>query len=150
EIVGINGVWHSSRENSYLRSVKHVSSRCRSLPLIAVLAAFVSGVCPPALAESMKSDLQSYTLNYDTPTDPDLQKQLEAIDARLRAEHGIGADQTAVGVLDLKTLRLAMVRPDRIDYAASVPKIGILLAWFETHPEIATNLDAITRHELGL
>jgi beta-lactamase class A len=43
-----------------------------------------------------------------------------------------------------------MIHPDRIEYAASVPKIGILLAYFRLHPEAATNLDASTRHELGL
>src|SRR5262249_42341646 len=59
-------------------------------------------------------------------------------------------EQTAVGVLDLEHLRLAMIHPDRIEYAASVPKIGILLAYFQRHPEAATNLDAATRRELGL
>mgnify|MGYP002682694934 CR=1 FL=1 len=39
---------------------------------------------------------------------------------------------------------------DRQEYAASVPKIGILLAYFHLHPGAATNLDAQTRHELGL
>ena len=95
-------------------------------------------------------DFTNYTLDYDTPVDPVLQAGLERIDANLRAEFGMSAEQTSVGVLDLKTLRLAMVRPDRIDYAASVPKIGILLAYFQSHPEAATNLDAQTRHELGL
>jgi len=52
--------------------------------------------------------------------------------------------------LDLQTLRLAMVHPDREEYAASVAKIGILLAWFKLHPEASTNLAAETRHELGL
>ena len=59
-------------------------------------------------------------------------------------------EQAAVGVLDLKHLRLAMVHPDRIEYAASVAKVGILLAYFELHPEAATHLDPLTRHELGL
>ncbi len=90
------------------------------------------------------------TLDYTTATDPALQRDVEAIDGRLREKHGIGPDLTAVGVLDLRTGRLALVRPDAIDYAASVPKIAILLAWFQTHPEAATKLDATTRHELGL
>jgi beta-lactamase class A len=59
-------------------------------------------------------------------------------------------EQTAVGVLDLRRHRLAMLYPDRIEYAASVAKVGILLAWFTKHPEAATNLDAETGHELGL
>lgn len=98
----------------------------------------------------MKGNFQNYTLDYDTPMDPALQQHLEEIDTTLRARYGMTADQTAVGVLDLRTLRLAMLRPDHEDYAASVPKIGILLAWFQLHPDAVTNLDAVTEHELGL
>jgi beta-lactamase class A len=91
------------------------------------------------------------TLTYDTPVDPTLQRQVVAIDERLREKHGgIAADQTAVGVLDLRDGRLALIRPDAIDYAASVPKIAILFAYFKIHPEAATQLDPQTRHELGL
>jgi beta-lactamase class A len=43
-----------------------------------------------------------------------------------------------------------VVRPDYEPYAASVAKIGILLAYFQLHPAAATNLDATTRHELAL
>jgi beta-lactamase class A len=94
-------------------------------------------------------DISNHTLNYDTPTNAALQARIEAIDARLRAKFGMSAEQTAAGVLDLNTHRLAMVRPDKMDYAASVPKIGILLAYFQIHPKAATNLDAQTRRELG-
>ncbi|HUR57911.1 MAG TPA: serine hydrolase [Opitutaceae bacterium] len=93
---------------------------------------------------------RDYTLTFASPVDAALQRRIEEIDARLRAKHGMTPEQTAVGVLDLKTLRLALVRPDAIDYAASVPKIGILLAWFQLQPAAATNLDADTRRELGL
>jgi beta-lactamase class A len=98
----------------------------------------------------MKPRFESYTLAYDTPTDPALQKSLEAIDASLRTRYGLSTEQAAVGVLDLKLLQLAMIHPDRIEYAASVPKIGILLAYFDLHPRAATNLNAQTRRELGL
>src|SRR5438874_11800836 len=94
--------------------------------------------------------LQNYSLNYSTPVDAALQARLESIDAKLRLQFGMAADQAAVGLLDLNTLRLAMIHPDREEYAASVPKIGILLAYFQLHPEAATNLNATTRHELGL
>jgi beta-lactamase class A len=93
---------------------------------------------------------ESYVLDYNTPTNAVLQGQLEAIDAKLRGQYGMTTEQVAVGVLDLKGLRLAMVHPDRIDYAASVAKVGILLAYFQLHPEAATNLAPQTRHELGL
>lgn len=91
-----------------------------------------------------------FTLNYDTPTDAALQKRIEEIDARLRAKYDMTTEQTDVGVLDLQHPRLAMIHPDRIEYAASVAKIGILLAYFQLHPEAATALDTETQHELGL
>jgi len=84
------------------------------------------------------------------PVELNLQQRLEEIDARLRAKHGMTTEQTAVGVLDLLNRRVAMIHPDRIEYAASVAKIGILLAYFQLHPDAATSLDAQTQHELGL
>ena len=103
-----------------------------------------------ALAQPAMPDFKDYKLDYNTPVDPSLQMQLENIDASLRSRYGMSSHETAVGLLDLRTLRLAMVHPDREDYAASVAKIGILLAYFQLRPEAATNLDAHTRHELGL
>jgi beta-lactamase class A len=109
-----------------------------------------------SISPTMKTDFENdtsytrYTLNYDTPVDVSLQARLVALDARLRTGLGMKTEQTAVGVLDLRKLRLAMTGPDRIDYAASVPKIGILLAYFQLHLEAATNLDSQTRRELGL
>ncbi len=103
-----------------------------------------------AAGEPALASFQNYVLDYNTPTNPGLQAQLEAIDAALRGKYGMTAEQAAVGVLDLKRLRLAMVHPDRIDYAASVAKVGILLAYFQLHPDAATRLDPQTRHELGL
>jgi beta-lactamase class A len=90
------------------------------------------------------------TLDYDTPVDAALQARIESIDAELRAKYGMTPEQTDVGVLDLRSPRLAMIHPDQIEYAASIAKIGILLAYFQKHPEAATSLDPVTRHELGL
>ena len=89
-------------------------------------------------------------LEFNTPINPMLQSQLEAIDVELRGQFGMSAEQTAVGVLDLRTPRLAMIHPNRVEYAASVAKIGILFAWFTLHPEAAAGPDPQTRHELGL
>lgn len=94
--------------------------------------------------------IDRYTLDYKSPVDPRLQAQLEVIDAALREKLDMTSDDVAVGVLDLVKLRLAMIHPDRIEYAASVPKIGILLAYFQLHPEAATDLDPATQHELAL
>jgi beta-lactamase class A len=104
----------------------------------------------PDIPELKSERFNRYVLDYATPADPILQSKLEAIDAALRGKYGINSNQTAVGLLDLKGLRLAMIHPDRIEYAASIPKIGILLAYFQLHPHAATNLTGETRHELGL
>ncbi|MDB6110374.1 MAG: hypothetical protein JWR69_2124 [Pedosphaera sp.] len=106
------------------------------------------GCHSPGRLES--SRLKGYALNYKTPVDPTLQSKLETIDTHLRADYGMAREQTSVGILDLRTLQLAMIHPDHMEYAASVPKVGILLAYFQLHPEAATNLNAQTRHELGL
>lgn len=93
---------------------------------------------------------RDFVINYDSPIDPALQRRIEEIDANVRAKFGIAPELTDVGVLDLRDHRLAMIHPDQIEYAASVAKVGILLAWFQKHPEAATRLDPQTQHELGL
>lgn len=117
-----------------------------------LLAALASGglLAQPRAANqpAMSPEDQRYTLGYDSATDPALQAAVVALDARLREKHGMAAGETAVGVLDLRTLRLALVRPDAVDYAASVPKIAILFAWFKLRPEAP--LDADTRREFAL
>lgn len=117
--------------------------------LLTILAGFALSLmgCSSLNSEQM---FANFTIGYDAPLDSGLQAQLEATDAGVRSKYGMTTNQTAVGLLDLKTLRLAMIHPDREEYGASIPKIGILLAYFTLHPEAATNLDAQTRHELGL
>jgi len=90
------------------------------------------------------------TLDYSSPVDSSLQAKLSRIDAELRAKYGIEPAQTAAGILELRQGRLALIEPDRLFYGASVPKIAILLAYFELHPEHATAVPADIRHELGL
>jgi beta-lactamase class A len=101
-------------------------------------------------AMASNDSFKNYTLTYDSPLDPGLQAKLQGIDAQLRAKYDITPEQAAVGLLDLKMPRLALIHPDREDYAASVAKIGILLAWFQLHPEAATNLPPETKKELGM
>jgi beta-lactamase class A len=123
-----------------------MTSKVQSLLCVCALVAAIA----VAAAEPMPATLANLTLNYTSTVDGELQTKLEKIDERLRARYGMTIEHTAVGVLDLRTARLAMLRPDRIEYAASVPKIAILLAWFQEHPEAANTLDATTRRELGL
>jgi beta-lactamase class A len=98
----------------------------------------------------MNDSFQNFKLDYDTPVDPALQNRLETTDANLRAHWEMTPEQTAVGLLDTRTSRLAMLRADSEFYAASVAKIAILLAYFQLRPAEAANLDSTTRHELGL
>src|SRR5437879_3104566 len=109
-----------------------------------------SSVSAAEIPTRINQSFMSYSLSYTNPTDKALQAKLESIDAILRTQYGMFTNDTAVGLLDLLNFRLAMIHPDREEYAASVPKIGILLAYFQLHPEAATNLDSATRHELGL
>lgn len=120
-----------------------------NLFVVMTLAALLCLLGCSSVQQNTMPDFTHYTLDYVSPPDAALQTKIEAIDAQLRARFSMAETQTSVGVLDLNTLRLALVRPDRMDYAASVPKIGILLAYFQLHPEAATNLDAQTRRELG-
>jgi beta-lactamase class A len=114
------------------------------------LAAIVDELSSQPTTRPATRPIETIMLDYDTAVDIDLQTRLEAIDAELRATFGMSAEQTAAGVLDLNTGRVAMIRPDHEEYAASIPKIGILLAYFTLHPDAATNLDPTARHELGM
>ena len=129
--------------------IRNSKRAARAAIFLFVVTAICGSACRSVGPRRLRS-FENYTLDYSTPTHPALQLQLEAIDASLRGKYGMTAAQTSVGVLDLQRLRLAMIHPDRMDYAASVAKIGILLAYFQLHPVAATNLDANTRHELGL
>jgi beta-lactamase class A len=112
--------------------------------LLLVLAFFVLSM------KVQSPPLDRYVLDYDTAVDPALQREIEAIDAKIREPLGMTSDHAAAGLLDLRRLRLALIHPDRIEYAASVAKIGILLGYFQLRPDAATHLDPQTRHELGL
>jgi beta-lactamase class A len=134
-------------EDGLTMNWRRILTRTGALPPLATLVLCATSCA--RLAPAMKPDFENYVLDYNTPLDAVLQAELVAIDASLRARYGLTTEQAAVGVLDLRGPRLAMIHPDRIDYAASVPKIGILLAYFQLHPEAATNLDGSTRRELG-
>ena len=120
--------------------------------MLAIAASFIVGTgCRSARKASSGAEIYSeYALGYDTAVDSALQSKIEQIDKDLRLKYGMTTNLPAVGVLDLTSLRLAMIRPDVEDYAASVPKVGILLAYFAKHPEAASHLDPTVRHELGL
>src|SRR5689334_2570497 len=107
---------------------------------VRVKAHLIAFVLIMSIVTGCRTSSPHFEINYDTPTDPALQRRLEAIDANVRAEFGIAPELTDVGVLDLRDHRLAMIHPDQIEYAASVAKVGILLAWFTKHPEAATRL----------
>jgi beta-lactamase class A len=114
------------------------------------VAAMVFLLACAVSAASENRAMEDYVLDFETPADAGLQERLVAIDAKVRAELEIPAGKASAGLLDLRTLRLALIDPDRIEYGASVPKIGILLAYFQLHPEAVENLDDETRHALGL
>lgn len=115
-----------------------------------VIVALVLAMPPAAFAADPSTQpYAKHILDFISRTDPALQAEVERIDQSLRDKFGMLRDETSVGVLDLRRERLALINPDRGDYGASVPKIGILLAYFELHPRAATDLDPSVRKELG-
>jgi beta-lactamase class A len=121
-----------------------------SIFLALLMAAGLTACSPAESKEEATPVINNYKLGYDAKTDAALQSKIEGIDSTLRQKYGMTPEQTAVGILDLQTERLAMVNPDRGDYAASVPKIGILLAYFQLNSNAVTHLDPQVKHELGL
>jgi len=130
--------------------VAGISGQVRNVAVRLRLAVFLCATGCASLASEKSGEFNRYTLDYNTAVNPALQVKLEKTDGDLRGKFGMTTEQAAVGVLDLNTLRLAMIHPDRGEYAASIPKIGILLAYFQLHPDAVTNLNVQTRHELGL
>jgi beta-lactamase class A len=98
----------------------------------------------------MKDSLPGFELDHEAPVDIVLQSALELMDAHIRERHGMSPHQTAVGLFDVRTSGLAMLRPDSEFYAASVAKLAILLAFFQIRAEETATLDSQTQHELGL
>ena len=81
-------------------------------------------------------------------TDPTLQARLEARLDELRLNDSVSAGQLAVALVDVTDPdrpRLAEVNGDEMLYAASLPKIAILLAAFQRIDEGTLTLDAETR-----
>ena len=122
----------------------------RLLPATVVSLASLALAAQPTTTTTAPSTQPLITIDYDAMTDPKLQSTLEAIDVDLRKQFDMTPEQTSVGLVDLQTRRVAMLRPDHELYAASLAKIGILLAYFTLTPDAVTNLDAATRHDLGL
>jgi beta-lactamase class A len=121
---------------------------CYGAPLISSLPANERPARQNVGVRLMKEGFPGFEADYVTSVDPTLQSHLEVIDARIRDLHGMSPEQSAVGLFDVRTSRLAMVRSDAEFYAASVAKIGILLAYFQLR--VDETLDSQTQHELGL
>lgn len=122
--------------------------RFRLVKMRAVLLVFALFVAAPLLRAQEPGE--SRFLEWSTSVDPELQKQLETIDRELGEKFGIPESDRGCGVYDLKTGRLALVNGDTMFYAASVPKIAILLAYFEKFPQTAEKCDWATERELQL
>jgi beta-lactamase class A len=118
-----------------------------------VVVVVVAGLGLGALAgagAATRPGVEGMVLDYDTVVDEGLQRNVEGLDRSLREKLGMTEAQTAVGVMDLRDGRVALVRADREEYAASVAKIGILLAYFDKHPEAGERIDPVVERELGM
>src|SRR5947208_650135 len=74
-------------------------------------------------AEATTQSFERFVLDYTTPSDLPLREEIERIDKELRTKYAMTGEQTAVGLLDLAHPRVAMIHPDRIEYAATVRQL---------------------------
>src|SRR5688500_12571104 len=54
-------------------------------------------------AADSSSFVSSLTIDFNSPVNPELQARLLAIDTALRTKHDMAEDDTAIGLLDLRT-----------------------------------------------
>lgn len=121
------------------------------LLLLAVLTLLMMPPMSQAQTEGGADDTpwMSMDIGVESVGDEAMTLALARLDTALRSGLNIESEQTAVGLVDMQTGRLALLRGDTQYYAASVPKIAILLTYFQTHPDAADTLDDTTRDELG-
>src|SRR5215831_1994893 len=93
-------------------SLRYLDLVCWSFLAMSMLIQSVAAQPNSAFSSNHPNAFTNYTLAYTNAVDSALQKRLEEIDARLREQFGMATNETAVGLLDLRRLRLAMIRPD--------------------------------------
>jgi|GEM_PF-556286 len=106
------------------------------------------GAVPAIPMFELSSTAQQMRLPHDVKVDADLQALVERIDDKVAGELSIPKDRRALGVVDLRTARVAMINGDTMFYGASVPKIAIVLAYLRQHPEFVKTPDPLVMREL--
>lgn len=112
----------------------------------------------PAFATGQSPDKgQKEAAPFSLANDPALQQKLEQLCKQLRLQQQVTSNHLALAVLDLsdpKTPRLAELNGNRMYYAASLPKIAILLGALveiqagnlEDSPELYKHMTAMIRN----
>jgi beta-lactamase class A len=109
------------------------------------ICALLAGVSPGQAADDAR-----FPALWDR-NDPALQQQLDAILAGLKLDGAARREQLAVVLVDVTVLdepRVAAVNGNQMMYAASIPKLAILLGAFVEVREGNLDLDAETRQSL--
>ena len=137
---------HSRR--SAARFVRDLRSQ---LLVIATVLLAVFGVAAQGGEQTAAPPVSPYDLNdgLDGPLQGALQRSLSKLDLA----RAIAAKHLAVSLVDVTdpaTPRLAMMNGHDMMYAASLPKIAILLAAFQKASEGHLELDEETRHQLTI
>ena len=105
-------------------------------------------VAPELSAYELSPQAQQLRLPHDVKVDAALQAFLERLDESIAGELNIPADRRALGVVDLRSARVAMINGDAMFYGASVPKIAIVLEYLRQHPEFVAAPDPTVMREL--
>ena len=117
--------------------------------LIAVFGLAPLIVATPARAQAVPVKRASFELRGST--DPSLQRALRTYLRRLNLDRAVGAKRLAVSLVDVTdptSPRLAMINGDEMMYAASLPKIAILLGAFQKIHDGGLRLDDGLRSQL--
>jgi beta-lactamase class A len=117
--------------------------RCGSTVLFIVIILIVAG---PVYAAQLPADLVQ-------SCDPKLQKGLQQCLVKLKLDKAASHKSLSIVLVDITdpaSPRMAYINPNEMMYAASLPKIAILLGAFERAAKGQMTLDEDTREKLAL
>ena len=116
-----------------LRTRYHRSPMRRLIGAIAACFVLAAMLAAPAAADSMDHERPIDTPGLIAGSDPDLQRALETLVRKQGLWKQVQSRRLAIGVADITDLdapHYAALNPDHMMYAASLPKIAILLGAF--------------------
>lgn len=141
-----------ARMRSALASASATPISAESLHLALLRTPLMPTGAPDSYFDDWKQamDLQAYRLETDTPCDAELEAALRKLDVSVATDLDMLEADRAIGLLDVATRRFVALHPDKQFYGASVPKLAIVMGYFDKFPQAADELDEQVARELEL